>query len=169
MAPPPGLPALRKGPPAGVIFPCANATEAAFLSASVFGMGKAQWPLVAHIRTGTPLFLFNWQSRVMHGVFSATSAGGLDLQPDLLAGIHAPTAKPCPAQVCVQRSRRCRPLQESQLRGVLAASYYDDNRFYWEIERSQVTALIALFVDSSRPNLEEGQLSLEQHPKPFQA
>merc|ERR1712038_226394 len=65
----------------GYIFMCNNDSERECLESGLFGLPKSNWNGVKHITPGMPLFLFNLSQRRMHGVFKASSPGGLDINP----------------------------------------------------------------------------------------
>ncbi len=52
----------QPGPPAGVIFGCNRSSEEESLN-GLFGMSSGHWNLVKEIISGTPCFLFNFNTK----------------------------------------------------------------------------------------------------------
>jgi DNA modification methylase len=70
----------------GFLFACTRKTEDECLTRLLFGTGKVYAPVVIRIRKGDLLFLNNLDTNTLHGVFRATSNGGLNIQPDAWNG-----------------------------------------------------------------------------------
>lgn len=90
----------------GYIFGCTKRTRGECFSRGLFGVPKGHRAEVERICVGTPLFLFNFDSRTLEGVFQASSRGGWELQADAWAD-----AGTFPAQVGLLR---CSPLLHLQ-------------------------------------------------------
>ena len=65
---------FTRGP--GYLFVCSDETEAECFSRKLFGLGLPRLPsMISGITEGeTPLFLLNFQTRIIHGVFEAVGA-----------------------------------------------------------------------------------------------
>jgi len=92
----------------GYVFLCNNRTERECLERKLFGSPKSEWNRVSQVREGDILFLLNYQSNRLHGVFEAVSDGKMDIEPYAFDGRF-------PAQVQVTRKMRCTPLDETAL------------------------------------------------------
>ena len=58
-------------PSIGYIFLCNNRTERECLEKKLFGSPKSEWNRVSQVKEGDILFLLNYQSNRLHGVFEA--------------------------------------------------------------------------------------------------
>ena len=96
------------GPPSGYVFLCSNRTERECLERKLFGLPKSVWNQVSQVKKGDILFLLNYQSNRLHGVFEAITDGTLDIEPSAFDGRF-------PAQVRVRRKMRCPSLDEAAL------------------------------------------------------
>jgi len=94
--------------PNGYVFLCNNRTERECLERKLFGSPKSEWNRVFQVKEGDILFLLNYQSNRLHGVFEATSDGEMNIEPDAFDGRF-------PAQVRIRRKMRCPPLDEAAL------------------------------------------------------
>eukprot|EP00854_Cymbomonas_tetramitiformis_P004597 gene4597-5630_t len=92
------------GAPFGVIFGCNRQTQDACLKKEIFGMSSAYLGLVSAIVPGTTLFLFNFTTKELHGVFEAVSHGGTGAEVDFMADF--------PAQVRIRRRYAAVSIQE---------------------------------------------------------
>ena len=99
---------------------------------------------VEYIEPGCPIFLFNYTDKKLHGIFEATTSGQLNINPHGWTGGTVAKTR-YPAQVRVAWYARCTPLPESVFKPVIAANYYADRRFLFELDASQATQLCALF------------------------
>jgi len=95
-------------PLSGYVFVCNNRTERECLEKKLFGLQKSKWDRVSQVKRGDILFLLNYVTNRLHGVFEATSDGMLDMDPSAFDGYF-------PAQVRVRRKMRCSSLDEASL------------------------------------------------------
>jgi len=95
-------------PSIGYIFLCNNRTERECLEKKLFGSPKSEWNRVSQVKEGDILFLLNYQSNRLHGVFEAVGDGKMEIEPYAFDGRF-------PAQVKVRRKMRCPPLDETAL------------------------------------------------------
>jgi len=95
-------------PPNGYLFLCSNRTERECLERKLFGAPKSEWDRVSQVKEGDILFLLNYQSNRLHGVFEAASDGKMNIEPYAFDGYF-------PAQVRVRRKMRCPWLDETTL------------------------------------------------------
>ena len=84
-----------------MIFGCKADTYAENMSRRVFGLPRQHLEQVERVTDRTALFLFNYTTKVLHGVFVRDGPGGLNLEPEAWA--HHKKAgswgSPYPAQV----------------------------------------------------------------------
>jgi len=95
-------------PSSGYVFLCNNKTERECLEKKLFGSPKSELNRVSEVKEGDILFLLNYQSNRLHGVFEAVSDGKMDVEPYAFDGRF-------PAQVRVRRKMRCSSLNEAAL------------------------------------------------------
>lgn len=82
-------------PEYGAIFMSNSVTKKECLRQKIFGLSSTKCNFVKHIKAGMILFLFEYESRELYGVFEACSDGAMNIVPDAFrsSGLH------CPAQV----------------------------------------------------------------------
>ncbi|KAK3248419.1 hypothetical protein CYMTET_42115, partial [Cymbomonas tetramitiformis] len=130
--------------PGGVIFGCNNATEGECFELGLFGMSGGRSRLVKAIRPGTPVFLFNFQTKYLHGVFITTTRGRWQFEPNAFGGRF-------PSQVRVRRQYVVPPMHESRMPSSL---YEGSNRFKLELSSQEVDELKRLLgVNETTPCL----------------
>ncbi|CAD7699436.1 unnamed protein product [Ostreobium quekettii] len=76
----------RLPPFAGYIFGCTQATLQECMALSLFGSPPKCQDVVTAIAPGTPLYLFDFGKRELHGEFEAASRGGRDLDRAAFGG-----------------------------------------------------------------------------------
>ena len=119
---------------AGFIFGCTDATEAECYSKSLFGITKEWRSIVSEITVGTPLFLFNYNSQSLFGLFHAASKGGENIDPDAWGGRF-------PAQVRFRKTSTYPSIRKEQL-GFLK---FEKGRPYPVLAKEQLARLTGLF------------------------
>jgi len=95
-SPLPGFRNLGAEQLAGVIFTCTEDSLQDCLRARVFGLPRTHFQYVQHVRPSMVLFLFNFSTRELHGIFRATTGGRLDQETQ---GVNPDWAGKFPAQV----------------------------------------------------------------------
>ena len=73
------------GSEGGMMFGCKNDTYDENMRRRLFGLPRQHMDKVNRIGESTALFLFNYSTRKLHGVFVRNGAGGLNLEPDAWA------------------------------------------------------------------------------------
>lgn len=66
---------------AGVIFTCTDDSFDNCIEAGVFGLPRNHFQYVQYVRASMVLFLFNYSTRELHGIFRAVTQGKLDGRP----------------------------------------------------------------------------------------
>lgn len=82
-------------PEHGAIFMSNSSTRKECLRRGIFGLPMFQAGFVKQVRAGMFLFLFEFESRELHGVFEACSDGAINIEPDAFCS----SGKQFPAQV----------------------------------------------------------------------
>ncbi|CAI9103001.1 OLC1v1001410C1 [Oldenlandia corymbosa var. corymbosa] len=141
---------LRRRELGAVIFGCTHSTIKECKDKNLFGLPSGHISYVKNVTPGFILFLFNYSDRKLHGVFEATSTGQLNINPYAWTGGRTQLTS-YPAQVQVRTKRHCRPLIEEEFAPIIAENYYEANHFWFELDRTQTSNLIDLFLSSSLP------------------
>ena len=139
-------------PAAGVIFSCTDATFEQCYEMSVVGLPRKYLPLVGSIAAGrTLLFLFNFSTRTIHGVYLATSEGTENLHPGAFTAGSArdvgempdeevQAGSPFPAQCSFSILEEFAPCPEAEIKHVL--EYTERQRFRFKLSRYQCRDLL---------------------------
>eukprot|EP00210_Caulerpa_lentillifera_P000279 g272.t1 len=129
---------------AGVIFTCTEDSLDDCLKAGVFGLPRTHFQYVQHVRPSMVLFLFNFSTRELHGIFRAIAGGKIDKESQ---GVKPDWAAKFPAQVDVDTSDTYAPLPESAFRRVIAENYVSSvsSQFSFELDMEQVARLSDAF------------------------
>ncbi|KAL9156448.1 hypothetical protein ABFS82_09G077500 [Erythranthe guttata] len=122
---------------AGFIFMCNPNTKLECYRYRVFGLPSGKKEVVEEIKPGTKLFLFDFELKLLYGIYEATSTGKLNLEPTAFRGKF-------PAQVKFKIFKECLPLPESSLRHVIQENYAG-SKFKQELTGKQVRKLISSF------------------------
>eukprot|EP00249_Psilotum_nudum_P021022 c27939_g1_i1 orf=901-3516(-) len=135
---------IKKGskkPLAGLIFMCNNRIRKSCFRHGVFGMPLAKKDLVDQVIPTTKLFLFEFESRKLWGIYEATTYSGIDLERDA----YRVSEVPFPAQVRFRVYKKCEPLQERDFSEAIKENYFRPTKFSFELTEDQVLKLIQLF------------------------
>ncbi|KAM7253366.1 hypothetical protein ACFE04_025984 [Oxalis oulophora] len=127
----------------GYIFVCNNETMQEDLHRQLFGLPLKYKDTVRAITPGLPLFLYNYTSHQLHGVFQAVSFGGSNIDPTAWQDKKCRGESRFPAQVRIRTKNKCKPLEEDAFRPILY--HYDGPKFRLQLSVPQALALLDLF------------------------
>ncbi|MCO5609110.1 hypothetical protein L7F22_063332 [Adiantum nelumboides] len=130
----------------GYIFVCNNDTMQEDLKRQLFGLPQRYRDSVRAIQPGLPLFLYNYTTHQLHGVFEAASFGGSNIDPSAWEDKKNKGESRFPAQVRIRIRRICRPLDEDAFRPVLF--HYDGPKFRLQLSVPETLALLDLFMEN---------------------
>lgn len=100
---------------------------------------------VRQITPGLPIFLYNYSTHQLHGIFEAASFGGSNLDPTAWEDKKCPGESRFPAQVRVITRKICEPLEEDSFRPIL--HHYDGPKFRLELNVPEALSLLDIFAD----------------------
>eukprot|EP00210_Caulerpa_lentillifera_P004153 g3959.t1 len=136
---------MFSGVNSGFIFGCTDQTEGECRQRKLFGLPGKHSAVVQSLPRNTPLFLFNYDRRVLYGMFWSTSRGGWNLVPGAWNGQF-------PAQIQVRGiesvMKHGELLTEDQFRPILAHNYFDPKRFQYDLTKEQVSRLKQLLIEN---------------------
>ncbi|KAJ4830687.1 hypothetical protein Tsubulata_028403 [Turnera subulata] len=161
---------LQKSQLGGVIFGCTNATIKECLFKQLFGLPGHHISYVKNIEPGLPLFLFNYNTRKLHGIYEAASSGQMNLNPYGWTTDGANRTQ-FPAQVQIRVRLQCQTLLEEQFKPMIQDNYFSHGRFWFELDHAQTSKLVSLFssvVETSAPSISVPQ-NVEKWRAMFQA
>ncbi|GBG61466.1 hypothetical protein CBR_g21810 [Chara braunii] len=124
----------------GMIFGCNNRTKEECFRRALFGLPASNVATVEKIAPGTKLFLFNFGTKELYGIFEATCRGAMNIEPDAFA-----TSGFFPAQVRARLVEACVALHESEFKPAIQENYFSDKKFNYILNEKQVEKLIELF------------------------
>lgn len=130
----------------GYIFVCNNDTMQEDLKRQLFGLPQRYRDSVRAIQPGLPLFLYNYTTHQLHGVFEASSFGGSNLDPTAWEDKKCRGESRFPAQVRIRIRKQYKPLEEDAFRPVL--HHYDGPKFRLQLSVPEVLELLDLFAEN---------------------
>lgn len=131
----------------GYIFVCNNDTMDENLKRQLFGLPPRYRDSVRQITPGLPLFLYNYSTHQLHGVFEAASFGGTNIDPTAWEDKKNQGESRFPAQIRVMTRKVCEPLEEDSFRPIL--HHYDGPKFRLELNIPEAISLLDIFEESS--------------------
>ncbi|CAL8142815.1 unnamed protein product [Prunus armeniaca] len=120
----------------GYIFVCNNDTMQEDLKRQLFGLPPRYRDSVRAITPGLPLFLYNYTTHQLHGIFEAASFGGSNIDPTAWEDKKCKGESRFPAQVRIRVRKLCKALEEDAFRPVL--HHYDGPKFRLELSIPEV-------------------------------
>lgn len=126
----------------GYIFVCNNDTMQEDLKRQLFGLPPRYRDSVRAITPGLPLFLYNYTTHQLHGVFEATTFGGSNIDPTAWEDKKCKGESRFPAQVRIRIRKVCKALEEDAFRPVL--HHYDGPKFRLELSIPETLDLMDL-------------------------
>ncbi|CAI9111581.1 OLC1v1011838C1 [Oldenlandia corymbosa var. corymbosa] len=126
----------------GYIFVCNNDTMQEDLKRQLFGLPPRYRDSVRAITPGLPLFLYNYTTHQLHGIFEASTFGGSNIDPTAWEDKKCKGESRFPAQVRIRIRKLCKPLEEDAFRPVL--HHYDGPKFRLELSVPETLDLLDL-------------------------
>ncbi|KAJ4981104.1 hypothetical protein NE237_031941 [Protea cynaroides] len=112
------------------------------LKRQLFGLPSRYRDSVRAITPGLPLFLYNYATHQLHGIFEAASFGGTNIDPTAWEDKKCKGESRFPAQVRIRVRKLCKALEEDAFRSVL--HHYDGPKFRLELSVPETLALLDL-------------------------
>lgn len=131
----------------GYIFVCNNDTMEENLRRQLFGLPSRYRDSVRAITPGLPLFLYNYSTHQLHGIFESASFGGTNIDPTAWEDKKCPGESRFPAQVRVVTRKLYEPLEEDSFRPIL--HHYDGPKFRLELNVEEALKLLDIFAEKN--------------------
>ncbi|KAI4313042.1 hypothetical protein MLD38_037819 [Melastoma candidum] len=128
-------------PEYGAIFMSDSETRKECLERRLFGLPSSMQSFVSQVKAGMILFLFEYESKRLYGVFQACSDGAMNIVPHA----YSASGKQFPAQVKMKPLWHCAPLSENVFRDVIKENYFTPKKFNFGLSEEQVCGLVSLF------------------------
>ncbi|KAJ0083737.1 hypothetical protein Patl1_30936 [Pistacia atlantica] len=127
----------------GMIFMCSSKTKEDCFHYNVFGLPANKRDMVLKIYEGMRLFLFDYDLKIMYGIYKAAGPGGYNIEPKAFQSAF-------PSQVRFTVLEDCLPLAEEKFKKIIKDNYYSTNKFDCQLTFKQVKNLCELFHVSSK-------------------
>ncbi|KAF8083656.1 hypothetical protein N665_0759s0007 [Sinapis alba] len=133
----------------GYVFVCNNDTMEEDLKRHLFGLPPRYRDSVRAITPGLPLFLYNYTTHQLHGIFEATTFGGSNIDATAWEDKKCKGESRFPAQVRIRVRKICKALEEDSFRPVL--HHYDGPKFRLELSVPETLDLLDLCEQAGSP------------------
>ncbi|KAA8543867.1 hypothetical protein F0562_021956 [Nyssa sinensis] len=133
----------KKSESTGMIFMCSSKTKKDCYRYKVLGLPASKRDIVQKVYKGMRLFLFDFDLRLMYGIYKAARPGGYNIEPKAFKSAF-------PSQVRFTVLEDCLPLAEEQFRKVIKDNYYTRSKFDCQLNSEQVKSLCKLFLAASK-------------------
>uniref|UniRef100_A0A2N9FWE5 DCD domain-containing protein n=1 Tax=Fagus sylvatica TaxID=28930 RepID=A0A2N9FWE5_FAGSY len=138
-----GKETMEKAKSMGMIFMCSSKTKNDCYRYKVLGLPANKKDVVLKIYEGMRLFLYDFDLRLMYGIYKAAGPGGYNIEPRAFKTTF-------PAQVRFTVLEDCLPLAEEKFKKVIKDNYYTNNKFDCQLTSEQVKNLCKLFRAGSK-------------------
>ncbi|XP_031273589.1 uncharacterized protein LOC116132053 [Pistacia vera] len=115
----------------GMIFMCSSKTKEDCFHYNVFGLPANKRDMVLKIYEGMRLFLFDYDLKMMYGIYKAAGPGGYNIEPKAFQSAF-------PSQVRFTVLEDCLPLAEEKFKKIIKDNYYSTNKFDCQLTFKQV-------------------------------
>ncbi|KAL1071200.1 hypothetical protein V6Z11_D11G074100 [Gossypium hirsutum] len=119
------------------------------LKRQLFGLPPRYRDSVRAITPGLPLFLYNYTTHQLHGIFEAATFGGSNIDPTAWEDKKCKGESRFPAQVRIRIRKLCKALEEDAFRPVL--HHYDGPKFRLELSVPETLDLLDLCEQAGSP------------------
>lgn len=122
----------------GMIFMCSSKTKKDCYHYQVLGLPASKRDIVFEIYEGMKLFLFDFDLKLMYGIYEAAGPGGYNIEPKAFKSAF-------PSQVRFSVLEDCLPLAEEKFKKIIKDNYYSKIKFDCQLNSKQVEGLCELF------------------------
>lgn len=127
----------------GMIFMCSSKTKKDCYHYQVLGLPASKRDIVFEIYEGMKLFLFDFDLKLMYGIYEAAGPGGYNIEPKAFKSAF-------PSQVRFSVLEDCLPLPEEKFKKIIKDNYYSKIKFDCQLNSKQVEGLCELFRVASK-------------------